>query len=486
MNEIVRIPLAKLHPHPDNPRKDLGDLTELAASIKTNGILQNLTVIPGHRATDEELERITKLYDSMDETTDIEIAAKEQVRKQLEDRWAYSDYTVIIGHRRSAAAKLAGLTEVPCTIVEMTPREQVQTMLLENIQRSDLTVYEQAQGFQMMLDLGATVEEISEKSGFSETTVRRRVKMMELDQKILREVADRQISLGDFDTLAQIENIKDRNECLEKIGTRDFEFSVQRAMRQQSVNHNMPIVKKWLKDRKAKKITSSESWSNNYDSLGSYLYIAKWGEAGNKPPEKLPAELFYTLDNDCVRLFKKHEKAKPEKRPPEEIAKEKAIAEAWKSLEETVALALDLRKAFVEKLKVTGKNRQAVLRGALLACVLGSVEYNSTDRDAICKVFEIERGYDPERGRKLIANLDHITDETLPTLVYASFGDDARERCTDTGSKRDFPRYQPSIKLILIYDWLESLGYERSTDETEMLNGTHAAFEARKAFEEGA
>ena len=63
-------------------------------------------------------------------------------------------YRVVIGHRRLAAAKLAGLAEVPCAVVEMTEQEQIATMLLENMQRSDLTVYEQAQGFQMMLDLG--------------------------------------------------------------------------------------------------------------------------------------------------------------------------------------------------------------------------------------------------------------------------------------------------------------------------------------------
>lgn len=75
-------------------------------------------------------------------------------------------YVVLIGHRRMAAAKLAGLTELPCVIVDMTEREQVQTMLVENMQRSDLTVYEEAKGFQMMLDLGDTVETVAEKPAF--------------------------------------------------------------------------------------------------------------------------------------------------------------------------------------------------------------------------------------------------------------------------------------------------------------------------------
>lgn len=128
--EIVNIGLEHIHPHPDNPRKDLGDLTELAESIKKNGILQNLTVIPKEGEPGECI--------------------------------------AIIGHRRSAAAKLAGITEAPCRIVEgMTHKEQVSTMLEENMQRGDLTIWEQAQGFQMMLDLGETEDTIAEKTGFS-------------------------------------------------------------------------------------------------------------------------------------------------------------------------------------------------------------------------------------------------------------------------------------------------------------------------------
>lgn len=146
MPQIVNIAIDRLFPHADNPRKDLGDLSELAASIKASGVLQNLTVVP-----DEP--------DNPD-----------------------TDYTIIIGHRRYAAAKIAGLTELPCIVVEMSEREQLQTMLVENMQRSDLTVYEQAQGFQMMLNMGDSVAEIAEKSGFSQTTIRRRVKLLDLDR----------------------------------------------------------------------------------------------------------------------------------------------------------------------------------------------------------------------------------------------------------------------------------------------------------------
>ena len=91
-----------------------------------------------------------------------------------------------------AASKLAGLKEVPSAVIsDMDHKTQVATMLLENMQRVDLTAYEQAQGFQMMLDLGESVVGISEKTGFSESTVHRRMKLLELDQEKLKESASR-------------------------------------------------------------------------------------------------------------------------------------------------------------------------------------------------------------------------------------------------------------------------------------------------------
>ena len=128
-SKIVMIKTQRLRHHPDNPRKDLGDVTELADSVKKNGIMQNLTVIP--------IEGTEEFY-------------------------------VLIGNRRMEACLQAGLEEVPCRIVSnISKKEQVGIMLEENMQRSDLTIIEQAEGFQMMLDLGETVDSISEKTGFS-------------------------------------------------------------------------------------------------------------------------------------------------------------------------------------------------------------------------------------------------------------------------------------------------------------------------------
>ena len=110
---IVYLPIAELHPHPNNPRKEIGDVTELADSIRAKGIFQNLTVVRGHWMTPEEWQRYNELY-KKDPT--------EELRCLLNRKWLDTEYTVIIGHRRRAGGKLAGLTHLPCVIVDMTPQ----------------------------------------------------------------------------------------------------------------------------------------------------------------------------------------------------------------------------------------------------------------------------------------------------------------------------------------------------------------------------
>ena len=457
MADIVMIPVENLYPHPNNPRKDLGNLSELAGSISANGVLQNLTVVPA-------------------------IMARQPGFSPPD-----GSYVILIGHRRHAAAKAAGLTVLPCVIVEMDSREQVQTMLIENMQRSDLTVYEQAQGFQMMLDLGATVEEIAEKSGFSTTTVRRRVKMMELDQKKLQEVSSRQLSLKDFDTLAQIEDIRARNTCLGKIGTSDFDREVQWALRKQNDKKCRPIVKAWLKENNAIAIKSQDAYGNKYEGYGggyaNYIYLHDWPEKVEKIKVTPRKQIYYVMDDDSVRLYQKTEKKKPEKKSAKELAEEKAKREAWKALQDTQSVAYDLRKAFVEQLTVSGKNREKILLGAVYSGALESVEYNSADRATVSSLLGIESSaYGDKRSAQFATGIGKLRDEDLAKIVYAFYGDSAGVGCTGYTGRTNFPKYTLSIKLNLLYNWLATLGYEISTEEMAMLNGDHESYKSEAAF----
>lgn len=448
MPELQYIEVKNLFPHPDNPRKEIGDVSELAESIKQNGIFQNLTVVPNvviGEVTGEAWQR---------------------------------GYTVIIGHRRLAAAKAAGLLKVPCVVADMTPKEQLQTMLLENMQRSDLTVYEQAQGFQLMLDMGSTVEEIAEKSGFSQTTVRRRVKMMELDQEKLREVSKRQLSLSDFDKLAQIEDIKVRNRCLDSIGTSDFKSSVACEIRRQEAKRKLPFAKKQIKALGAKKLKSSDRYSSKYESITGFIFFADWDEGMPLLEKAHQGELFYCLDDDSVQFFQKRKRAAPEKKSPEQQAKEKRISDAWAVIHEQAAVAYQLRSDFVKGLHYTQKNANLILKGALLAGILKATDYMGSNRDAIMDMLGQDKGnYARDRGVKVLAAFATADPENYPALIYALFDDGPKEDCTGSSYQKQYPEYYPSSKLTGLYAWLMDLGYEMSSEEKAMQDGSHEVFQ---------
>jgi ParB family chromosome partitioning protein len=127
------IPLDKLDPNPEQPRTDFGDLTELTASIAEKGVLEPLLVKPN----------------------------------RLTGRWM-----IIAGERRYRSALRAGLTEVPAVEMEVDEGAIAEIALIENMQRKDLTVWEEADGLLALCDrFGYTHDDVARKVGKSRTTV---------------------------------------------------------------------------------------------------------------------------------------------------------------------------------------------------------------------------------------------------------------------------------------------------------------------------
>lgn len=263
MENIRMIKINSILPHPDNPRKDMGDLKELTESIRKNGIYQNLTVV-------QKVDRIMSPADVSIAELTIEQCDDPAEKAWLEElkgkgyRLADNrNYIVVIGHRRLAAARLAGLTEVPCAVARMSIQKQVETMILENMQREDLTLFEQVKGFQQLLDFGDTVEGIAEKTGFSPKTVRRRAEIARLDPDTLERVMTlraKQITLEDFDKLAKIEDIEERNKVLNDIGTDNFNYQLATAARRQKIRNALPGVRSWLAERNAEAVEEEDVW----------------------------------------------------------------------------------------------------------------------------------------------------------------------------------------------------------------------------------
>lgn len=428
---ITNIDVTKLKEHPDNPRKNIGDVTELAESIKARGILQNLTVVPAENGM----------------------------------------YTVIIGHRRLAAAKQAGLTEVPCAVVDMDYKTQLSTMLLENMQRSDLTVYEQAQGMQMMFNLGVPVAEIVEKTGFAETTVRKRLKIATLPTEQMQQAVERGGTLEDYVQIADIKDAKERRELLKKVGTRDFEFSLTRAKRQQVEAEKTPLVKAELKAIGAKAVKNSV-YNSNYERF-KQCDIRDWKEGTFKKP-KGKEELFFEISYGTVYLMRK--KSKAQKKKEEKSKCELRIENANRELMRLTKTAYECRVNFVKNFTAVEKHKETIIKWLVQFAARTITDYCSRDRKYINSEIGSDEKYsvDAPKWRQFIAE-----DKRAPIVVaYALAGDDENKGYYTAGwyasnNAKSAPKYRGNQSLDRIYEFLCELGYEMSETELQLQSGEH-------------
>lgn len=429
---ITNIEVTKLLQHPDNPRKNIGDVTELAESIKARGILQNLTVVPAENGM----------------------------------------YTVIIGHRRLAAAKQAGLTEVPCAVVDMDYKTQLSTMLLENMQRSDLTVYEQAQGMQMMFDLGVPVAEIVEKTGFAETTVRKRLKIATLPTEQMQQAVERGGTLEDYVQIADIKDEEERSELLKKVGTRDFEFSLTRAKRRQIKAEKTPLVKAELKSIGAKAV-KDQIYSSAYEWI-KQCEIADWKEGTFKKP-KGREELFFEISSyGTAYLMRK--KAKASKKKEEKSECELRIDNANRELMRLTKTAYECRVNFVKNFTAVEKHKETIIKWLVQFAGRTITDYCSCNRKYINFEIESDEKYsvDAPKWQQFIAE-----DKRAPIVVaYALAGDDENKGYYSAGwyasnAAKSAPVYKENRSLDRIYEFLCELGYEMSETELQLQSGAH-------------
>lgn len=191
-DQIKLINTSLIDPHPDNPRKQIGDVTDLAASIKANGLLSPLSVVPnGER------------------------------------------YRVIAGHRRLAACKQAGTGAVPCFVLDLDPLQQLEAMVTENCQREQLTVLEEADAIQGMLDLGATTAAVAHRLGRSADYVRDRAKAASIKADVRATRDDfGQLTIGQLVAIARYDGQPDRQKKLaQAAGTSNFDYTLSRIER---------------------------------------------------------------------------------------------------------------------------------------------------------------------------------------------------------------------------------------------------------------
>lgn len=179
------ISISRIEPNPEQPRQEFGDLTELTASIKQNGVLEPILVKP------------------------IDSSNK---------------FMIIAGERRWRASNLAGLEEVPCIELNIEDRTIAEIALIENLQRKDLTIWEIADGLADLAErFGYTHEEIAQKIGKSRTTVTESMSIAGLPESIREKCRERNINAKSV--LVEISRKFDETEMhkfIDEIGSEDL------------------------------------------------------------------------------------------------------------------------------------------------------------------------------------------------------------------------------------------------------------------------
>ncbi|MBE6835663.1 MAG: ParB/RepB/Spo0J family partition protein [Ruminococcaceae bacterium] len=208
------LPQSKIRPNPNQPRKhfDFDELEGLAQSIRSNGIIQPLTV----RKTDD------------------------------------GEYELISGERRLRAARLIGMTKVPAIIIEADEEQSTLLSVLENIQRSDLDFFEEALALDKLLSVyGMSQEEIGRKLGRAQPTLSNKLRLLKLNEQLRYEISKAGLSERHARALLKLETDDMRERALSIIIDRHLNVEEsERLIFQMNKRSEEPkgMVKKGFRD----------------------------------------------------------------------------------------------------------------------------------------------------------------------------------------------------------------------------------------------
>ncbi len=181
VEKVVNLNIDEISPNKEQPRKEFNSekISELADSIKENGVLQPIIVIKKENP---------------------------------------NYYMIIAGERRWRASREAGLKTIPAIIRKMEDHLVLQHSIIENIQREDLNPVDEAMAYQQLMDqYNFTQEELAQKLGKSRSAIANMLRLNRLPQEVLKELADSTISVGHARCLLALSSIEDQINACETI-----------------------------------------------------------------------------------------------------------------------------------------------------------------------------------------------------------------------------------------------------------------------------
>ena len=257
----VELSISKIDPNPEQPRKFFDDnaLKELADSLKRDGFLQPIVVASGEKK---------------------------------------GRYIIIAGERRWRASQLAGFTKVPVLIREVASHDLLRLALIENIQRADLNIIEEAEAYAALIrDHGLTQEQCAEKVGKDRSTVANALRLLNLPNEIRDDIVDSRLTMGHGRALLSLDE--------KKLMLRARDLVIKKEL---SVRQTEQLCKNFQKDEPRNSGSSSPNDADlNYitESLRGYLQT-KVKLAGNTNRGRIEVSYFSAAELERILKIMGH------------------------------------------------------------------------------------------------------------------------------------------------------------------------------------
>ncbi len=256
-NSGVTLKISEIEPNRSQPRKEFDEkaLSELAESISEHGLLQPLLVRP----------------------------------------LTLGGYEIVAGERRYRACRMAGLTEVPVIIRELSESETMELALIENLQREDLTPLEEAMGYEVLMnEHGFTQDEVSKSVGKSRPAIANALRLLKLPEGVKELLKENKISAGHARALLSLENEENMLELAELIVAKDL-----------SVRQTEKLCKNASKEKKPEAPEKKPSYYSMVElalneALGRKISISK-----NKGKEGGVLQIEFYSDEELTELSNK-------------------------------------------------------------------------------------------------------------------------------------------------------------------------------------
>lgn len=256
-NSGVTLKISEIEPNRSQPRKEFDEkaLSELAESISEHGLLQPLLVRP----------------------------------------LTLGGYEIVAGERRYRACRMAGLTEVPVIIRELSESETMELALIENLQRENLTPLEEAMGYEVLMnEHGFTQDEVSKSVGKSRPAIANALRLLKLPEGVKELLKENKISAGHARALLSLENEENMLELAELIVAKDL-----------SVRQTEKLCKNASKEKKPEAPEKKPSYYSMVElalneALGRKISISK-----NKGKEGGVLQIEFYSDEELTELSNK-------------------------------------------------------------------------------------------------------------------------------------------------------------------------------------